>query len=327
MAALSIIVPVYNKGEYIGACIESILSQTFTDFELILVNDGSTDDSASKINGYKGRDQRVIIIDQENKGVSAARNAGINRATGLYLGFIDGDDTIEPDMYELLMENALKYEADISVSSIRKVAPDKIDNPPESSEIIILNHEEALLACLKGDLDRSANNKIYKAETVRHIQFEGQVNEDILFICRASLEARKTVFQNVLKYNYIIRDDSVSMSKFNLKYMETIAVSAKMVDLVSVKGNSVIQEAKAFDVITNISLLNLLLLAKKDNYISQYNQVVFNLRKYSSFIKETSSLEKKYKYACMLFFASPKLYKWFMYTYCLLRDSELMKRV
>jgi glycosyltransferase involved in cell wall biosynthesis len=327
MATLSIIVPVYNKGNYIDECIQSILNQSFTDFELILVNDGSTDDSASKIMKYKDHDQRVTVIDQENAGVSAARNAGLNHASGLYIGFIDADDTIEPDMFELLIKNAMEFDADISVCAIRKVFPAKVSNPPESTETIIFNHDEALSSFLKGGFDRSANNKIYKAEIVRQIRFEGQVNEDILFTCKAFLASKKTVYKNVLKYNYIIRDSSVSMNKFNLRYMETIVVSAKMVELVSLKDKSFIQEAQAFDAIANISLLNLLLLAKKEKYMSQYNQVVGNLRKYAAFIKNTAFLEKKYKYACMLFFASPQLYTWLMYMYCILRDSEAMKRI
>ncbi|OKS86398.1 glycosyltransferase [Mucilaginibacter polytrichastri] len=325
MAALSIIIPVYNKEAQINACIQSVLNQTFTDFELILVNDGSTDKSGEICIAYEQQDNRVIVINQENGGVSAARNTGINHATGYYIGFVDSDDTIEPNMYQLLMNNALSYNADISVCRLRVIFPNKTVTPDEDEKVIILNHDDALSACLKGDLDRSANNKIYKTSIAREIKFEGNIYEDILYTCKAFLRAQKTVLQNAIMYNYILSDNSASMSAFNPKYIETIKVSAAMVKLVSDSNPKCLLDAQVFDIVSNISLLNLLLLAGKDDYPKEYHTVVKNLDNYKSIIN-SNILTAKHRYALKIFHYSPSLYTRLMYWYGILTDAEVVKR-
>jgi glycosyltransferase involved in cell wall biosynthesis len=327
MPFLSIIVPVYNKEAYIEDCVRSILDQTFTDFELILVNDGSTDNSGLKCGHLKAGDNRIIVINQANAGASAARNTGLKAATGNYIGFIDSDDTIERDMYELLVNNALKYDADISVCRLKVIFPNKIVGPAESKGTVLLNHDEALSACLKGDLDRSANNKIYKSTVAKQIEFEGRIYEDVLYTCKAFIYAQTTVLENVVKYNYIVRDNSVSMSTFNPKYIETIDVSGKIMELVSAHNKNCIPEAQAFDIVANISLLNLLLLAGKDKYMASYKRVVNTLKSYRHFIGFSTALASKHKYAFKLFSASPKLYTWLMYLYCIATGAEVTKRV
>ncbi|WCT10725.1 glycosyltransferase [Mucilaginibacter jinjuensis] len=325
MAALSIIIPVYNKEAHIDSCIQSVLNQSFTDFEIILVNDGSTDTSGDICLAYEQQDSRVVVINQENMGVSAARNTGINHATGYYIGFIDSDDTIEPDMYQLLMDNALSYNADISVCRLRVIFPEKAIIPAEDSKLVVLNHDDALSACLKGDLDRSANNKIYKLPIVRDIKFEGSIYEDILYSCKVFLKAQKTVLQNSVKYNYILRGNSASMSAFNPKYMETIKVSAAMVELVSGENPKCLLDAQVFDIISNISLLNLLLLIGKKDYPAEYNTVIRNLDNYKSIIN-SNILKPKHRYALKIFHFSPRLYTRLMYWYGRLTDAEVVKR-
>ncbi len=101
MPEISVIVPVYNCEKYLEKCINSILSQTFDDLELILINDGSSDNSGKICDEFKEKDSRVKIVHQKNMGVSVARNVGLDVSEGKYIGFIDGDDYIESDMYEI----------------------------------------------------------------------------------------------------------------------------------------------------------------------------------------------------------------------------------
>lgn len=115
MAELSIIVPIYNVEEYLPRCIDSILAQTYTDFELILINDGSPDNCAEIMEQYVKADERIITIYQENKGVSAARNAGLRIAKGKYIGFIDPDDYIERDFFSLMITAIEATKSDIAV--------------------------------------------------------------------------------------------------------------------------------------------------------------------------------------------------------------------
>lgn len=121
MPKLSVIVPIYNVEEYLENCIESILNQTFKDFELILVNDGSTDNSLYICYEYMSKDNRIKVIDKDNGGVSSARNRGIKIAKGEYIAFVDPDDDIESNMYEELMNRITKYNVDIVISSFKYV--------------------------------------------------------------------------------------------------------------------------------------------------------------------------------------------------------------
>ncbi len=118
MCEISIIVPVYKVEPYLRKCVDSILAQTFTDFEVILVDDGSPDNSGKICDEYASKDSRVRVIHKENGGLSSARNAGIDVARGKYLGFVDSDDYIEKDMYELLYDNIVKEQADLSICGI-----------------------------------------------------------------------------------------------------------------------------------------------------------------------------------------------------------------
>src|ERR1035437_5330472 len=111
---ISIIVPIYNIERYLSKCIDSILVQTFINFELILVNDGSTDNCGKIINEYAQKDSRIVVIHKKNGGVSSARNAGLDLAQGEYIGWVDADDYIATDMYETLYHLAIDYNADIS---------------------------------------------------------------------------------------------------------------------------------------------------------------------------------------------------------------------
>lgn len=112
---ISIIIPVYKTEQYLKRCVESVLAQTYQDLEIILVNDGSPDNSLKICYEYAEMDRRIKVVNKENGGVASARNAGIDLAAGEYIGFVDSDDYIEPDMFELLVGLINEYKADISI--------------------------------------------------------------------------------------------------------------------------------------------------------------------------------------------------------------------
>ena len=121
MVAISIVIPVYNVEKYLRECLDSLINQTFNDFEVICVNDGSKDSSLEILNEYAQKDIRFKVISQENGGSGSARNNGLSRAQGKYVQFLDGDDYFEPEMLEKLYNLAEKHQADITVCSSRKV--------------------------------------------------------------------------------------------------------------------------------------------------------------------------------------------------------------
>ena len=121
MPKISVIVPVYNVEKFLEKCLKSIIEQTFEDLEIICINDGSTDKSLSILNSYAAKDPRIKILSQTNQGQSCARNAGLEIASGEYIGFVDSDDWIDLDFYEKLYNTAKKYDADIAVASIKRL--------------------------------------------------------------------------------------------------------------------------------------------------------------------------------------------------------------
>lgn len=218
MSKISIIVPVYNAEKYLSRCIESIMAQTFTDFELILVNDGSVDQSAEIIDKYTQTDQRIVAIHQKNSGVSAARNAGINAAKGKYVGFVDADDTVEFTMYQRLYE-AIEHEcADIAMVGWNICVSDQkelVEIFKEDSKYRVLKKEEALeyVFCKNERAMLSTVwNKLIKTDFVKQIHFDAEIayGEDTWYSYQLMMESEKIVCVNEVLYNYYIYPGSAS---------------------------------------------------------------------------------------------------------------------
>jgi len=323
MTFLTIIVPVYNKYSYLDACLESILNQSYRDFELILVDDGSTDGSGEKCDQYAGRDGRIRVIHQKNRGVSAARNAGLEVSTGRFTGFVDSDDILEKDMYDLLIRNALNNDADISVCGIKKIYHKKTKVPSTDNTISVFDKDQGLSAVLSGKLDMSANNKIFKSEIIKDIRFEGRFKEDFLFVVLAFSAASKSVFQNTPKYNYMLRDNSVSVEGFNEKDMEGLVVDEKIMYQMSKESNPrLLEEAQVNFFVQNLSTLNLILLSSVKSFRKEYIIIKDNLKKYSFLISKPGCISAKHRYAYYLFRLNPAIYKIMLNIYISLIPSE-----
>ncbi len=190
MPKVSIIVPIYNTVQYLNICIESILQQTYADFELILVDDGSTDGSDALCDQVN--DARVKVIHQKNQGVSAARNTGLKKAVGQYIMFVDSDDTIEPNMLECLYNNALKKNADIIICGA----------VPKSNK--------DLFTTLALQEQWGPWNKLIKKSTLHHT-FDPSISigEDLLFIYQNHKYWKTFVFILEEFYHYRIHRNSV----------------------------------------------------------------------------------------------------------------------
>ncbi len=325
MPFLSIIVPVFNKFSYLDSCIESILGQTYNDFELILVDDGSTDGSGLRCDFYKSSDPRIKVIHQENNGVSAARNTGINMSAGEFIGFVDGDDIIEPDMYETLVRNAIDTDSDISICGIKKIHQGRNKAILKGNRIVVFDKDQGFSAVLNGLVDMSANNKIFKSAIVKNknIRFEGRFKEDFLFNIFVFFAAEKSVFQDTPKYVYILRESSVSVEKFSQKDMEGLSVDSRILDVVSNEMESHVEEAQVNFFIQNLYTLNLILLSSGKNHSRDYEIVNDNLKKHSFLVSRLGLLGTKYRLAYSLFRISPLLYRAFLQAYVLIVPSEV----
>lgn len=233
MPKISIIVPVYNVEKYIHRCIDSILHQTFKDFELILVDDGSLDNSGKICDEYAKEDDRIKVIHKENGGLSDARNVGLDIAQGEYIAFVDSDDWIEKDMYSILYENIRKYNADISICKTRKIFDSTVDNNITTNNCIILNNEEAFDCLFNNKYYAShACDKLYKKSLFDGIRYPvGKLYEDMFTTYRLFEKANKVVFSDYIGYNYFQRKDGIVNSKFRPEKLDYIRAFNGIFDL------------------------------------------------------------------------------------------------
>lgn len=222
---ISIIVPIYKVEKYLNRCIDSILNQSYKNIEVILVDDGSPDNCGKICDEYLLKDNRIRVIHKENGGLSSARNSGLDIATGDYIGFVDSDDWIEPKMYETLIENAIKYNAQISVGGVVDLLEEGNKYTSIKStfggniHIQCLNKEDAMKKFFLGSW--SAWDKIYKREIHENIRFpEGEINEDEAIAVKILDNCEKIVYTNEVFYNYIKRPDSITTSEFSEKKLD-----------------------------------------------------------------------------------------------------------
>lgn len=203
MISVSVIIPVYNAEKYLGECLESIISQTLGELEIICINDGSLDNSLKILEEYQKKDARIKVIDQENQGVSMARNAGLAIAEGRYVGFVDGDDTIEPVFFQKLFETAEKCQAD---SVYSKLSPDQ-DFGAFSGIFHIEDIRNKLLPhFFKEDKFNSVCNKIFLNRIIKEnkIVFPADIKngEDAQFNIEFLVKSERIAFLDYCGYIY-----------------------------------------------------------------------------------------------------------------------------
>lgn len=216
---LSVIVPIYNTEQYLRRCLDSIVNQTYTNLEIILIDDGSTDKSGDIADEYAGRDERIKVIHQINQGESSARNRGIDLITGDYFSFVDCDDWIDDNMYEVMIAIGYKAEADIIVSRWYKSYNDRdieIMNsiPVENDE---LSKEELLRYIYMRDAYKGFAymwDKIYKTELLNSeagkVYFDEtlKLGGDVLFLAQMALNTKRAIYIDKAFYHYFQREES-----------------------------------------------------------------------------------------------------------------------
>ncbi len=219
MPLISVIMPVYNTASFLRKSIESVLNQTFINFELICVNDGSTDNSLDILNEYASRDSRIIIINQENMGLSCARNSALEVARGEYIAFIDSDDFWAKSFLSCLYENLKIQPGGVDIvgcnfKKIKSATDDKLDVKCAKAKLFA----DALGVLLhpKNFIHFNVWNKLYRREVIGNIRFvEGMYYEDWVFNCMVFLRANGFAWVNSRLYGYNISDTSIMRSAFN----------------------------------------------------------------------------------------------------------------
>lgn len=211
---ISIIVPVFGVEKYLERCLKSISEQTYKHLEIILVDDGSPDKCGEICDNWAKKDKRIKVIHKSNGGLSSARNAGLNIATGDYIGFVDSDDYIAPNMYENLF-NAIQGKSKFVIGNIMSCRVDK--NGVETSSAVpycedtVITKEEYIGELLMHKGDSSSCTKLFSAEMIADIRFvEGKCNEDLLFMFDILERLDYICFVGEIGYYYYVREGSIS---------------------------------------------------------------------------------------------------------------------
>lgn len=208
---ISVIVPIYNTEKYLKRCLESLINQDYKNLQIILVNDGSTDNSLKICNEYKNKDNRIVVIDKKHTGVSHTRNVGIENASGSYIGFVDSDDYIDNNMFKNLMIGIEKYNADISMCDLRETKNETDKNKSCKVQYIEMSKKQALEQLL---YDKNIGNymtvKLFKKALFEDLKFPiGKLYEDISIAYKLFSKANNLVYIPIPMYHYYQRSESI----------------------------------------------------------------------------------------------------------------------
>ncbi len=224
---ISVIVPIYNIENHLSKCLYSILNQTYKDFELILVDDGSTDTSGAICDEFAEKDNRITVIHKENGGVSSARNEGLSYARGEYITFVDGDDFVNDRMLEILLKNAQEHNCDISCCQLQTVYDNGTKTKSFANKSGVIPKEKIIenyfFDAFTKEIMYSQCNKIFKKELLLNIYYKDyKYGEDILFVFEALSKSNGIYYDDYIGYLYLRREDSAMATKFNANRIDYI---------------------------------------------------------------------------------------------------------
>lgn len=224
---ISVIVPSYNVAPYLERCVNSLAGQTYSDLEIILVDDGSADDTGKLCDKIADSDSRIKVIHKENGGLSDARNAGIDVATGEFYSFIDGDDFIEPDTYEVMMKEMNDPQVSIVAGGFIVTDVQGNNRISMSPERQYLTKEEAFMDLLGGEnyITQSSCNKLFRSSLFENIRYKkGILNEDMEILPRLLDVSNDVVLLNKAVYHYIKKPGSITTADYSMERYRAIEV-------------------------------------------------------------------------------------------------------
>ena len=308
-----VIVPVYNVENYLERCIDSILNQSFGEFKLILVNDGSTDRSGEICETYKEADPRIQVINQENMGLSAARNRGLSASDKRHVSFVDSDDYIHRDMLKILYENLIENDADISVCDFKKVYEGQmLDYKQQDNNIRVLTNIEAVeKIVIKNNTNMIiACGKLYKRDLFKDISYpKGKYHEDEFVTYKLLYRSEKIVTTTAKLYYYTQRDQSITGNKYSLKRLEKLEGLKEAVDFFKEKEETELELAARYRYLFNIQIAYYRLrfeLKSETSYRKELKELYGE--SYVSIVKDFDELPVKKRLNLRLFYIAPNIY-------------------
>ena len=283
---VSIIVPIYNSEAYLPTCIGSILRQTYENIEILLVDDGSTDCSFDVCAKFAEADSRIKVIHQENMGVSAARNIGLDNMTGDFFSFVDSDDELPINSIEILMRDIIEYNADMSSGVFNMVLTDgTIYNPYENNLTTFYSGTDMLRLSLEGDRQtNSACAKLYRRAVLGGVRFvEGKsINEDGFYLFNCYMLKPSVVQRNECVYIYYMREGSNSRNVFSDKYFDMLYFCERKKEIVNNEFPEFSNKLVTMEVSVHLFFLETLCRTNDSKYLEVQNNSIKLVKKYYS---------------------------------------------
>lgn len=329
---ITIIVPVYNVEGYLKKCIESILAQTYKNLQIILVDDGSTDNSGYICEDYAQKDKRISVIHKINGGLSSARNAGIDKAEGEFISCIDSDDYVVADFILTLYQHAMNNDADMVVGNFFYYYENEFKKSHGNGEILkICNTKEAIELIGTGkNFTGSAWGKLYKKELLANIRYpEGKLCEDQFVIYKLILLCQTVVFDSAALYGYTIRPGSIMSSSITERMLDVIDAAKQNSSIILEKFPQLEYICVLRQVDAYFEILNRLTLRSLQN--ATFLNVVVEAREYichnlKEIVKDTFNIySKKQKGYCIVFVINPKAFIWIHSTLLSIKEKRYKK--
>ena len=308
---ISVIVPVYNVEQYLERCVDSIINQTYKNLEIILVNDGSTDNSGQLCDELAKKDDRIRVIHKKNGGLSDARNVGIDEAEAELVGFIDSDDYIDEDMYEVLINNLKAANADLSMCGHYDVYNNVPESQVSDKKTWELSPQEAIKMVMEAKiLSVTAVNKLYKKSLFSEFKFKiGKIAEDAFIMIKLLDKCNKIVATNEKKYYYVHRENSITTQKFSLKFLNVIEAYEQNKEIILEKYPELKEVAQMRMNWAYFYVLDRLLLDKEYNDKKLENKLISYLKDHSKGILTDSLFTKGRKIGFVALLLNRNLYR------------------
>lgn len=310
---VSVIVPVYNVEIYLKRCVDSIINQTYSNLEIFLVDDGSTDNCGKICDEYASRDKRIKVIHKKNGGLSDARNVAIDICKGKFITFIDSDDYVSLKYIEILIYNIKKYNACISTCSYEIFSDNLIEKIQEKQNLLVLNNEDALENMLyQLNVTTSAWGKLYSKKLFKKIRYpKGKICEDLDTTYKLFSISKKIVLSDAKMYYYLQRKSSIINSNFSLKRMDAIDFASNMKEYIEINHPKIIKAAENRCFMEAMFIIGKISLKDKENVLES-NKLFDVIKKYRKTVIFDKKSRKSYKiYAFLSYFGKDFLIKFF----------------
>lgn len=308
---ISVIVPIYNVEQYLKRCIESIIKQTYQNLEIILIDDGSPDSCGQICDEYALIDNRIIVIHQSNKGLSAARNSGLNICKGEYIGFVDSDDFIHPEMYHRLYNDIITHNVNLAFCYTNKIYNGDIKEINPSQPTICKTKEEVIVYSMTQNMWWAAWTKLYHRSLFDNIRYpHGKTNEDYAVTIFIYDQCEKIAINLNQLYYYCIRENSICTSPLNSKKFDQIENTLEVVKYMEKNHPEWIDAAKYVFLTTLLKLLACIYNNNSHLFENQKIMILELIKSNKKAIIKNKYLLLKQKIMLLTAYIHPILFKW-----------------